>query len=405
MRIAFFADNFYPEISGISDSILITGQELARRGHQVCYVAPWYAPRDYEIVGCKDFAPARGTAPGKETASGLPVVRLPSLTMPNSPTKQSRIAFPSGASVHYLKEEFKPDIIHTNSPWGTGLEALKAARRLKVPLVGTNHTMIEEFVRYAPGGTMLEGPARRWDAWYYNHCRFVSAPYEGLLKGMRQMGFKRPSEAIPNPAELPLFRAPSVAEKTEVKREMGLTGPVVLYAGRLAPEKHADKIVRAVALLAREVPDLTFIMTGHGAESQHLKALAEKLGIAERVRMTGFIPMEKLAAYYRAADIFAIMSTADSQSVSLMQGYAAGLPAVGARSRGLIDYLPEDCGFLVEPGDVEALAARLKELAEDPLLRERMGKAGINFVKQFSPAAVADRWERIYAEAMAGRAA
>ena len=48
MKIAFFADNFYPELSGIADSILLTGVELAKRGHEIHYFVPKYSQKDYE---------------------------------------------------------------------------------------------------------------------------------------------------------------------------------------------------------------------------------------------------------------------------------------------------------------------------------------------------------------------
>jgi glycosyltransferase involved in cell wall biosynthesis len=93
-----------------------------------------------------------------------------------------------------------------------------------------------------------------------------------------------------------------------------------------------------------------------------------------------------------------MMSTADSQSISLMQAYASGMPAVCARARGLPDYTPPQCGILVEPGDVGGATEALRRLLGDEALRQRMGQAGMEFVKQFAPAAITERWEKIYAE-------
>ena len=153
MRIAFFADNFYPELSGIVDSVLITGKELTKRGHSVVYVGPHYSPKDYTLVG-KQCHKQKGS----ELIDGMPIVRLPSLPLPYSPTGQSHFAFPTGRAVKFLRQ-WKPDIIHTHSPYGCGFEAKKAARKLDVPLVGTNHTPVEEFYPFAP--TLM----RRFDAW------------------------------------------------------------------------------------------------------------------------------------------------------------------------------------------------------------------------------------------------
>ena len=102
MRIAFFSDNFYPELSGISDTITITGCELKKRGHDICFVAAHYSAKDYAVANRQ--APK---SPADDTVEGMPIVRLPSLPLPFSPTGQSRFALPFGGSFKFLKE-FKP---------------------------------------------------------------------------------------------------------------------------------------------------------------------------------------------------------------------------------------------------------------------------------------------------------
>ena len=387
MRIAFFSDNFDPELSGITDTILMTGRELKRRGHDICYVGPRYSVKDYEKVGrpCPE-------SKGSDTIDGMPAVRLPSFHVP-SPTGQSRFALPLHGSFKFL-EDFKPDIIHTQSPYGTGWEALAAAKHLRVPLVGTNHTAVEDFFP-------LPSVMRAYDAWYYNHCAYVTAPYGALITRMREKGFRRPGRAVANPVELVNFNPATKEEKAEQKRLFSLPGPVVLCVGRLGAEKKVDVTLRAVALLVRKFPTLTFVATGHGAAEASLKKFARKLGISANVRFVGFLPRAAvLPNMYKAADAFAMMSTSDSQSIALMQGYASGVPAVCARSRGLPDYTPAECGFLVEPGDSRALAEKLSLLLTDEALRERMGRAGQTFVAQFSPEKIAEEWEGIYADAV-----
>jgi glycosyltransferase involved in cell wall biosynthesis len=121
------------------------------------------------------------------------------------------------------------------------------------------------------------------------------------------------------------------------------------------------------------------------------------LGIGKQVRFVGFVPPEKLEQLYCTAEVYAIMSTAETQSLSLMQAFANGVPAVAAAARGLVDYCPPQCGYQVAPGDIEALAERLIELLQNKPLREQMGIAGVEFVKKFSPTHVAEEWEVIYA--------
>ncbi|MSR70689.1 glycosyltransferase [Candidatus Kaiserbacteria bacterium] len=386
MKIVFYSDNFYPELSGITDTILITGKELQKRGHEVVYVAPWYSKKDYAVA--KREYPK---TPADDKAEGLPIVRLPSLPMRPSPTGQSRFVIPFGASYHFI-EEFKPDVIHTQSPYGTGIEARRAAERFGIPLVGTNHTDITDFFPIGMRSIM-----RRLDARYYNHCDYVTAPYQKLIERMREAGFTKPGHFVSNPAELSAFHPPAdLADRNEHKRGLGLTGPVVLYCGRLGVEKRVDVIVRALPQLLKEFPTLTLVATGHGAAEAGLKTLAKKLRVQKNLRLTGFLSRKALAEVYQAADVFAFMSTSDSQSIALMQAYAAGVPAVCARARGLPDYTPEEAGFLVEPGDSAALAEKISLILRDDALRARLSAGAVAYAQRFAPATIADLWERVY---------
>lgn len=380
MRIAYFSDNFYPEISGISDSVITTGEELRKHGHGVVYVSPWYPQAAY-------------TASRDPLRDALPIKRIPSLPFPNSPTGQSRNALPLGASIRFLKR-FKPDILHTQSPYGTGLEAVIASKLLGVPLIGTNHTPLEEFLHYLPGGTLIEPLALRYESWYYNRCRFVSAPYQGLIDVMRTRGFKREGRGQANP--VPFSASPKSEEQKRVcKVELSIPGPMLLSSGRLAPEKNVDVVLRAFALVLKKIPDATMVITGHGSAEENLRKLAGDLHLGNRVRFSGFVTPEKLEQLYCTAEVYVVMSTAETQSLSLMQGFANGVPAVVARSHGLIDFCPPECGFQVEPGDIVTLADKIQLLLTEPL-HQGMGRAGVEFVKKFSPAHMADAWEEIY---------
>jgi len=391
MRIAYFSDNFYPELSGITDTILVTGKELTRRGHEVIYVGPRYSEANYALA--KRPYPK---TPEEDLIDGMRAVRLPSFHIP-SPTGQSRFALPFGQSFPAL-DAFKPDIIHTQSPYSVGYEARRAAKRYSVPLVGTNHTAIEDFFPFGVRSIM-----RRFDARYYNHCDLITAPYQGLIDRMREFKFAKPGQAVANPAQLNDFVPPSAEQKSAIKHQLALEGPVILYVGRLGVEKRVDVIIRALPQLVKKFPTLTFVATGHGAAEPGLRTLAEKLGVAKNVRFAGFLDHQALIENYQAADAFAFMSTSDSQSISLMQAYATMVPAVCARARGLPDYTPKEAGFLVSPGDHAALAEKLLILLTDEALRMRMGAAALQFVKQFSPEAIAREWEGIYLHALENR--
>lgn len=392
MKIAVFSDNFYPELSGISDSLVEQARELSRLGDEITFCVPSYSPEDYALVH----------APTKELSLGntVTVHRLFAFPYP-TPTKQGRMVLPS--FFHWLTlRKNKPDIIHTHLFFGAGLEGIAASFFLKRPLIGTSHTPLTEFLRYSPlRAPYLQKIALSFVSWYYNHCDFVTAPSQGILDEMKRHGFRKPCRVISNPIDLDHFFPAQGSEQINLKKEFGLDTFVILYTGRLAPEKHIDDILRAIAILKGKIPGLCLAITGHGEGESSLRTLAEELNIADQVKFFGTVSTENHSRIYRASDVFAIMSTAETQSLSMMKAMATGIPVIGARARGLAEYIHNnENGLLVEPGDYEALADTILLLYEHREERKRLGEGGVTTVRRFSREKIALEWKDLYAEAI-----
>lgn len=386
MRIAVFSDNFYPELSGIADSILNLAEQLAARGHCIRFYAPRYAAKDYALLGL----PIAEIHP----TDTIGVVRLPSIPYPTG-TTQGRMVFPTGLRWRGLRG-FQPDVIHVHLPFGVGLEGLMAARALGTPLVGTNHTPMTEFLRYAPiQAAWCERLGARYTAWFYGHCNFVSSPSETIFAEMEHYCFRVRHRVISNPVRLDAFYP--LPQRQLLKAKFGFSDFTILYAGRLAPEKRVDLLVRAVAGLVSEVPAVRLALLGRGSAEADLKSLCQSLRVAERMSFLGFLPNSTaVAEAYNAADVFAIASTAETQSIAAMQAMACGLPVVGVRAWGLGEYINETNGLLVNPGDGQALRQALAYLAVHPQARAQLGQGGQQFVTRFSAPAIAAEWEEIY---------
>ncbi len=379
MRIAIYSDNFYPEISGISDSICTTALILANQGHDILCVSPYYSEKNY-----------------KKRPQEIPffehpqvtIIRIPSLPLFKSPTGQSRISIPVLTSLSKVRD-FAPDIIHTHSPFGTGIEALLVSKKLRVPLVGTNHTPIEKFV-----SVYLEKISRTYYAWYYNKCNFVSAPYLGLLDDMRACGFNAECAEIPNPVSVDTFTY--TIEKENIKKQNNFPEHMILYTGRLSPEKHIEIIIRAVSLLKNEFPNLHLYITGHGSAEHTLVQEVEKYKLSKLVHFEGFVDNNRLVTLYQASDVFVIMSSAETQSLSLMQAYACGTPAVVARRGALPHYTPNECGIVVEPTDIHEVVDAIRIMITNKELRDRLSLGARTFVQKLSASHIAQQWIDVY---------
>lgn len=387
MRIAIFSDNFYPELSGIADSITKTGEVLAGRGHDIAFFAPAYSKKDYATLNLAEDEPDRG--------SRIEISRLFSIPYPTG-TGQGRLVIPAGTAFSRVKR-FRPDLIHVHVPLGAGLEGMMAASRLKRPLVGTNHTPTKEFVRYSPlHGKWVARLLTRYVSWFYNHCRFMSAPSQSIFDEMHPFGFHAPHGVISNPLDSHLFYPLPASKKAAIRRDLGFRGFTLLYAGRLAPEKNIDLIIWAMARLKDKIPDLELTLTGKGSAEKNLRTLTESLGLETQVHFLGFVPHDRLPDVYNAGDAFVMMSTAETQSLAMMQAMLVAMPVLAARAWGLPEYVKPGTGFLVPPGDVETLAKKILALYLQPKLRKNMGKNARHFARQFSPAIIATKWEQVY---------
>ena len=392
MRIAIFSDNFYPELSGISDSIISTAKELAARGHIINFYVPSHPKRNFELLG----HPLREI----DLGPNIKVKRLWSVGY-RTGTGQGRALILTGLRWMALRK-FKPDIIHAHLPFGAGIEALIAAKILNKPFIGTNHTPMTEFIRYSP---IKFGQLNKWllkyTVWFYNRCNFVSSPAQTVVDEMIANGFKQPYKILSNPIDTKTFSVVGAEEKKYLKQKFGFSEHTILYAGRLAAEKRIDLVMYSVAKLIKEIPDLMYVILGRGTQQKSLENLAAKLGIAKHVKILGFINDPKTyAEIYKASDLFAMLSTAESQSMVTMQAMSCGIPVIVSNVWGLGEYVNSDRGILINRGEEELLTGHISKLFNNPEHMDALGAAGRKYVQEFSPEKIAAQWDNLYTQAI-----
>jgi len=376
-----FTDYFFPELGGIQDSIATLSRALGRRGHQVEIYAPRYSARDYRRIGA--------AMTERDLGANVRVRRRRSLPFPSS-TRQSRVAFPSpAAAVAMLRR--RPDIIHTHSFFGIGLEALLNGTVLGIPVIGTNHTTVAGFAPHIPISLRR---ASAYVRWFHNTCDYVTAPSRSVFAELGDP--QRPYQVISNPIDTVLFRPASAAQRQALPARSGQTRPVITYAGRLGAEKNIEVLVRAMAVLRDRGVFAELMLAGHGAHEPILRSLVATLRIDRQVRFLGTLPQADLAPLLQASNVFAIMSTSETQSMVLLQAMACGLPVVAADSRALPEFVTAANGVLVPPHDPQALATALADLLAAPQRQSALGAAGRRIAEQYSVETVTDEWETLY---------
>ncbi|HUP87782.1 MAG TPA: glycosyltransferase family 4 protein [Longimicrobiales bacterium] len=202
---------------------------------------------------------------------------------------------------------------------------------------------------------------------------------------LRSRGFKGRIDVIPNGVDLEFF-SPGTTPKSAT--------PVVLYMGRLKRYKRVDLVVQAFARLIGHFPDARLIIGGRGDAQPELEALVAKLGVQASVDFVGFVTEEKKRELFRSAWIHVLTSSKEGWGITNIEAAACGTLTIASDAPGLRESVDHGVtGFLVSHGDVDQLAARMREVIENRILRERLSSQALQFAQQFAWTASAERME------------
>ncbi len=348
LTIVIGADTFAPEINGSATFSASLAGGLVRRGHTVHMVAP-AAGRHMH-----------GTFQEEHGGELVTVHRLWSWRYRPHPWLRFALPWRIQANSSRILDEVKPDAVHFQSNIVVGRGLSKQALKRKIRLVATNHVMPENLLEFSLIPRFARMIVVKW--WWWDANRIYGR-----------------AEAMTSPTRR---AADLVQENTDIKGVLAIscgldasnytpsfeprTENLIMFVGRVTGEKQIDKLIKAFALLDPSL-DAKLEIVGGGELEDELKYLAQTLGVADRVTFDSYVSTEFLRAALTRATVFGMPSIAELQSIATMEALASGLPVVAANAMAL-PHLVHDGrnGYLFEPGDVEAFAARLTDVLTMP---------------------------------------
>lgn len=199
---------------------------------------------------------------------------------------------------------------------------------------------------------------------------------------------------IPNGVDTTTYRPmpPTLRDR------LGGFDPLLLYVGRVIPQKGLPLLIDALASLAADHPRLGLALVGRGKMTEDLRADARRRGVEDRIAFVGFLEDSLLPAAYASADVFVLPSVWEVFGIVLVEAMACGVPAVASDAGGIPEVVADgSTGLLFPRGDARALADRLRTVAEDEPLRKRMAaEARRRAVEVFDWDRIAERTESFY---------
>jgi len=379
LTILIGADTFTPHVNGAARFAERLAAGLVSRGHDVHVSAPSAGHRNH------------GTFVEPVEGQSVTVHRLPSWRWP--PHDWLTFVLP-WMSKHYARrvlDEVKPDVVHIQSHIVIGRGLAREARKRGIPIIATNHVMAENIIDFTTLPPLLDKVFLKlaWDdaERTLKMARAVTTPTR------KAADFLESTIDIDGviPISCGIDKANYTPDLTPRQHRR------VLFVGRLTTEKHVDVTLQAIAKLAPEL-DVTFDIVGGGDQRRHLEQLVAGLGIADRVIFHGKVPEDELRAAYTRADVFVISSIAELQSIATMEAMASGLPIIGADAVALPHLIHDgENGYLFPPGDVDALADRLRRvLTASDEEYSRMQRASLEGVEIHDIQRTLETFEKLY---------
>jgi len=344
MRIAIITESFPPDVNGVAHCVVRVAENLVRKGHHPLVIAP---------------ESARAT-PGADNQFPYPVKRVKSVRLPGYPS--FRLGLP-GPRTRRAITTHRTEIVHLASPVALGAWGSHVAKAMDLPTVAVYQTDLPNYARAYRLGAVTEAFAWRWLRDIHNAAGRTLAPSSMTAADLHAHGMER-VQLWGRGVDTERFH-PSRRDD-RLRAEIAPGGEVIAgYVGRLAIEKRVDLLASVAAL-----PGVRLAVTGGGPMEEELRlAIPAALFLGERHG-------QDLARIYASLDFFVHTGPFETFGQTIQEAAASGLPVIAPAAGGPVDLVDDGVtGFLVPPGDSDALAAAAGRLAAEPALRAAMSEA------------------------------
>ncbi|MEO7309044.1 MAG: glycosyltransferase [Chitinophagaceae bacterium] len=348
MRILFVADTYYPHINGVYYFMQRLAERLQAAGHTVAVLAP-----SDELLYTN------------KVVEGIRVFGMPSFPLLMYKTIRIPVPLALHARIDMVYTAFNPDILHLQNHFTINKAALAVNKKHGIPVIGTNHFMTENFTPFYHFLRMDSKIEKiMWAAFskVFNQMDLVTTPTETGAELIRP---KLHVKVVAVSNGIDLVRFNKTGGYTNIRKKYGIPDmPILLFVGRLDPEKNIGEVLEAVARLADK--DFCFVIAGKGTIRPALEKQVEKLGLAGKVVFTGFVSNDDLPQLYHISRCYVTASVAELQSIATMEAMACGLPVIAANAGALPELVHNtENGFLFNPGDLNTLSKSIVAIFED----------------------------------------
>ncbi|NQU44035.1 glycosyltransferase family 1 protein, partial [bacterium] len=291
---------------------------------------------------------------------------------------------------HCYEQNFT--LLHAATPGPMGLAALGIARVLRLPISGSCDSALPRFANLRTDDGLVEEILWKYLTWFYQQLDWVYVPSRAMAAQLVEKGLSAGKVRVyPRGVDGERFH-PDLADPA-IRHRYGLNEneTVLLYAGRLSPEKNLHVLAEAYRKMISEGDRARLVLAGEGPTRKELeKGLAGTPAV-----FTGFLEEEDLAALMASSDVLVQPSATETFGSVVLEAQACGLSVIVTNAGGPREnMLPGQTGLVVEAGSVDDLHEAMESLAHDPNRRYAMGRAARQYAEHCDqPTAFSKLWE------------
>jgi len=398
VNIAIFTNNYLPNPYGVSTSIETFRREFEKLGHKVYIFAP-------KFPGFSDENPN--------------VFRYPAIDFEIK--IKFPLAIPYSRKISKILSGLDIDIIHAQHPNLLGTAARKWAKKKKVPLIFTWHTLYDQYTDFVPflpakfsAGYMIKKSVK-----FTEDSDAVVIPTDSIAPILKNWGVhpvKSPqsgdAEGVFNRVKKEIYVVPTGVSEEEfqnadrnlIRKKYSISDNdiLLLLITRLTAEKNVEFVFRSVMEILKERKNVKFLVSGDGYLRPSLEKYCEQNGISEQVIFSGIVSRDEIKNYYAAADIFVYGSKSETQGMILTEAMYMGLPIVAVCATGVISLVQNNKnGFLTCVTGEKEFAYMITKLILDKKLREKTGEESARIAREnFTASVCAKKMLVVYEKAI-----
>ncbi len=372
IRLAVVTETFPPDLNGVAMSLSRLVNGLLEKGHLV------------DLIRVRPNEGSDDQMNPRETNAGLSVTALRGLPIPAYP--QLKMGLPATKFLADRWKTARPDVVHIATEGPLGWSALRAARRLGIPVSSDYRTQFDYYAAHygmpwlaAPVGALLRG--------FHNRSDLTTVPTSALKHELSARGFRR-LRVLGRGVDAQLFDPARRCDQLRASWSADPTTPVILCVGRLAAEKNLGLLIKAYESMSSSIPPPKLVLVGDGPLRDSLAAQCPTAIFAGR--QSGV----ELARHYASADLFLFPSLSETFGNVVTESMASGLATVAFRHAAAAELIVNGSnGVLIEPTEPDSFVKASRDLAADWARCRAMGQLARQSVAHLDWPAIAEQFE------------